>query len=192
MNKVSNKGSTLFKGSRERSWALIKRRLFEGSIVVYFVRGENCWGLLGVNPTLANLENDHGFISKGTHLHGYEAFWEAQNKAMRAYVQSGQYYGESRFLTVPSPRPSTNPVNDEIQRWIATQKKKKKKNRRLIAWYLVVALLHMGPPFFSYFCYSTFTRERYYDLSDTCVEYIIKYSWWVPLNYTMPFSFCFV
>ena len=47
------------------SRALIKGRLFEGSVgirvgsIVYFVRGENCWG-----PALANLGNDYGFISK--------------------------------------------------------------------------------------------------------------------------------
>ena len=45
-----------------------------------------CWGLLGVSPILANLGNDHEFISKGIYLRWYEAFWEVQNKAMRAYV----------------------------------------------------------------------------------------------------------
>ena len=45
-----------------------------------------------MSPTLANLGNDHGFMSKGIHLHWYEGFWEAQNKAMRAYAQSEQYH----------------------------------------------------------------------------------------------------
>jgi len=46
--KQSLKGlCTLFEGSRERSRASIKGRLFENSIslkrvIVYFVRGENC------------------------------------------------------------------------------------------------------------------------------------------------------
>ena len=49
VTQVSNKGSTLFKGSRERSRVSIKSRRFEGSIdprggsMVYFVRGEDCW-----------------------------------------------------------------------------------------------------------------------------------------------------
>ena len=44
------------------------------------------------SPTSANLGNDHGFIIKEYSLHWYEAFWEAQNKAMRAYAQNGQYH----------------------------------------------------------------------------------------------------
>ena len=31
-------------------------------------------GLLGLSHTLANLDNDHVFISKGIHLHWDEAF----------------------------------------------------------------------------------------------------------------------
>ena len=46
-----------------------------------------------MNPTLANLGNDHGFISEEFYLHWDEVFLgEAQNKATRAYAQSGQYY----------------------------------------------------------------------------------------------------
>ena len=35
----------------------------------------DCWGLLRVSLILANLENDHGFISRWIHLHWYEACW---------------------------------------------------------------------------------------------------------------------
>ena len=52
-----NRGCTLFEGSKERSRASIKGRLFESSIglkgdsMVYFVRGKSCLGLLkGVVP----------------------------------------------------------------------------------------------------------------------------------------------
>ena len=47
--QVPNTWCTLFEGSRERSRALIKGRLFEGYIglrggyMVHFVRGEDCW-----------------------------------------------------------------------------------------------------------------------------------------------------
>ena len=51
------------RGSRERSWASIKGRL-----IVYFVRGEDCWGLLGMSPTLVNLVEDHGFINEKYYL----------------------------------------------------------------------------------------------------------------------------
>ena len=50
VTQVSNKGcGVLFEGSKERSRASIKGRLFEGSIglkrgsIVYFVQGEDCW-----------------------------------------------------------------------------------------------------------------------------------------------------
>ena len=46
--------------------------------------------MLGVSPTLANLGNDHVFISKIPI--GMRPFGEAQSKAMRAYAQSGQYH----------------------------------------------------------------------------------------------------
>ena len=52
----------------------------------------DCWGLSGVSPTLANLGNDHEFISEEYYLHWYEAFWEAQSKVMRGYAQNGQYH----------------------------------------------------------------------------------------------------
>ena len=53
-----------------------------------------CGGLLGGSPTLANLGNDHGFISKEYISIGMSMrpFGEAQSKAMRAYAQSGQYH----------------------------------------------------------------------------------------------------
>ena len=59
--------------------------------MVYFVRGEDCWELLGGNPTLVNLENDHGFIGKEYIFIGTRPFGEAQSKTMKAYAQSGQY-----------------------------------------------------------------------------------------------------
>ena len=55
------------RGLQRKSRASIKGRLFEGSIglrggsIVYFVRREGCWPLLGGSPTLANLGNDHEF-----------------------------------------------------------------------------------------------------------------------------------
>ena len=60
--------------------------------MVYFVRGEDCRELLGGSPTLANLGNDHEFISKEYISIGMRPFGEAQSKAMRAYAQSGQYH----------------------------------------------------------------------------------------------------
>ena len=48
--------------------------------------------MLDESPTLANLGNYHEFIIKEYCLHWYEAFWETQNKATRAYAQSGQYH----------------------------------------------------------------------------------------------------
>ena len=47
---------------------------------------------MGGSPTLANLEEDHGFISKESISIGMRPFGEAQSKAMRAYAQSGQYH----------------------------------------------------------------------------------------------------
>ena len=41
-------------------------------------------GLLGVCPTLTNLGNDHEFISKGIHLHRYEAFWGSPNQRLES------------------------------------------------------------------------------------------------------------
>ena len=86
------------RGFQRRSWVSIKGRLFVGSIgfrggsIVYFVRGENCWGLLRGNPTLANLGNDHGFISKEYFSIDMRPFGGPQSKAMRAYTPSGQYH----------------------------------------------------------------------------------------------------
>ena len=45
-----------------------------------------------MSSTLVNLVEDRGFISEEYYLHWYVAFEEAQNKVMRAYVQSGQYH----------------------------------------------------------------------------------------------------
>ena len=39
------------------------------------------------SPISANLGNEHEFINKEYSLCWYEAFWEAQSKAMRAYAQ---------------------------------------------------------------------------------------------------------
>ena len=44
------------------------------------------------SSTSAHLRNDYGFINKEYSFNWYEAFWEAQSKAMRAYTQSGQYH----------------------------------------------------------------------------------------------------
>ena len=41
---------------------------------------------------MANLGNDHGFISKEYIYIGMRPFGEAESKAMRAYTQSGQYH----------------------------------------------------------------------------------------------------
>ena len=41
---------------------------------------------------LANLGNDHGFISKEYISIVMRSFGEAQNKVMRAYAQSEQYH----------------------------------------------------------------------------------------------------
>ena len=40
---------------------------------------------------MANLGNDHGFISKKYISIGVRPFGEAQNKNMKAYAQGGQY-----------------------------------------------------------------------------------------------------
>ena len=45
-----------------------------------------------MSPTLANLEDDHRFISKKYISIGMRLFREAQSKATRAYAQSGQYH----------------------------------------------------------------------------------------------------
>ena len=58
------------------------------------------------SPPSANLGNDHEFIIEEYYLHWYEAFWEAQIKATRAYAQSGQYHtivGSRVHLTVSTP-----------------------------------------------------------------------------------------
>ena len=47
---------------------------------------------MGGSPTLANLGNDHGFISKEYISIGMRPFGETKSKAMRAYAQSGQYH----------------------------------------------------------------------------------------------------
>lgn len=50
--------------------------------------------LLRVSPTLVNLVNlveDHRFISEEYYLH-IRTFGEVQNKATKAYSQSGQYH----------------------------------------------------------------------------------------------------
>ena len=93
VTQVSNKWCTLlFEGSKERSRASIKGRLFEGSIglkggsMVYFIEGR----IVGRSPTLTNLEDNHGFIEYiSIHM---KHFGETQSKAMRAYAQSGQYH----------------------------------------------------------------------------------------------------
>ena len=41
---------------------------------------------------MANLRNDHEFISKEYISIGMMLFGEAQSKAMRAYAQSGQFH----------------------------------------------------------------------------------------------------
>ena len=41
---------------------------------------------------MANLGNDHGFISKEYISIGMRPFGEAQSKAIRTYAQSGQYH----------------------------------------------------------------------------------------------------
>ena len=48
---------------------------------------------------MANLEKDHGFISKEYISIGTRPFREAQSKAMRAYAPNGQYHTmvESQF-----------------------------------------------------------------------------------------------
>ena len=98
VTKVSNKRVYFVRGLQRRSRASIKGRLFEGSIglrggsMLYFVRWEDYWGLLGGSPTLVNLGNDHEFISKEYISNGTRPFGETNNKAMRAYAQSGQYH----------------------------------------------------------------------------------------------------
>ena len=44
------------------------------------------------SSTSANLGNDHGFIIKEYSLHCLRPFVGGQSKAMRIYVQSGQYH----------------------------------------------------------------------------------------------------
>ena len=56
------------------------------------IQGVHCSRLLVGSHTLANLGNDHGFISKEYIFIGMRFFWEAQSKVMRAYAQSGQYH----------------------------------------------------------------------------------------------------
>ena len=89
---MSNTGCTLFEGSREKSQASIKGKLFDdyiglrGVSMVYFVRGR---GLLEGSPTLANLGNDHGFISKEYISIGMRPF---KGSSKKTYAQSGRYF----------------------------------------------------------------------------------------------------
>ena len=48
-------------------------------------------GSLEGSPTLANLKNDHGFITK-KYISGTRHFGEAQSKTTRVYAQSRQYH----------------------------------------------------------------------------------------------------
>ena len=52
----------------------------------------DCWELSGGSPTLPNLGNNHGFISKEYISIGTRLFGETQSKSMRGYAQSGQYH----------------------------------------------------------------------------------------------------
>ena len=83
---------------QRRSRASIKERLFEGSIglrggsIVYFVRRGGLLRIVGrESPTYANLGNDQEFTSKEYISLGTRPFGKTQNKATRAYTQSGQY-----------------------------------------------------------------------------------------------------
>jgi len=49
-------------------------------------------GLLGGSPTLTNLGNDHGFISKEYISISTRPFGKTKNKTMKAYAQSRQYH----------------------------------------------------------------------------------------------------
>ena len=44
--------------------------------------------MLDERPILTNLKNDRVFVIKKYSLHSFEASWEAQIKAMRAYAQN--------------------------------------------------------------------------------------------------------
>ena len=48
--------------------------------------------IVGREFRVANLGNDHGFISKEDISIGMRPFGEVQSKAMRAYAQSVQYH----------------------------------------------------------------------------------------------------
>ena len=41
---------------------------------------------MSLDPTLANYEENHGFISKEHYLYWYETFWETESKTMRLYA----------------------------------------------------------------------------------------------------------
>ena len=94
MTQVSNKGCTLFEDSREG----VKARLREAVRGLLRLQGRlysvlcSRGGLLGGSPTLANLGNDHEFISKEYISTGMRPFGEVQSKVMRAYAKSGQYH----------------------------------------------------------------------------------------------------
>ena len=62
------------------------------SWILFISQSILCLGLLWGSPTLANLGNDHGFISKEYIFIGMRPFEEDQSKAIRAYAQSEQYH----------------------------------------------------------------------------------------------------
>ena len=62
----------------------------------------DCWELLGGSPTLANLGDYWGFISKGIHLHWYEALWRSPNQNHERLCSKwiiSYHFGELWFLT---------------------------------------------------------------------------------------------
>ena len=66
---------------------------------MYFVREEDCWGLLGVSPTLVNLVEDHRFISEEYYLYWYETFWGSPKQSHESfYAQSGRYHTSSSVM----------------------------------------------------------------------------------------------
>ena len=86
-----------------------------------------------MSPTLVNLVHDHGFIVKKYISIGTRLFGEAQSKAMRGYVQSGQYH------TIVESRDSNSLA---LHRPILTEHRSNKQEHSDIASKILVSRFH--------------------------------------------------
>ena len=96
MTRVNKRG-TLFPGSRDKSWASIKEKLFEGYIDIKGDSSEDCWEIV-----------PRGFISGLTHFGPKQCHeWYIQSgqhfkEAQWTYIQSGQHFKEAQWTYIQS------------------------------------------------------------------------------------------